>query len=120
MAQNEVMFRKFNERTATRLEKLVRSATEDGNSLGKHADLPLHFYCECSDEKCDDRIVIKPSDYKKLHKNSNQFLILPGHRVASIERIVKEEKDFTVVEKYFTPPKKGLKLRPTDLDNSGK
>lgn len=117
LAQNEVMFRQYNERTAKRLEKLVKTATDDGNSLGKHADLPLHFYCECSDEKCDKRIVIKPSDYKKMHKNSSQFIILPGHRVASVERIVREEEDFIVVEKYMTPPKKGIKMRPTDLNN---
>jgi len=98
---------------------LVKAATEDGNTLGKHADLPLHFYRECSDEKCEQRIVIKPSDYKKLHKNSSQFIILPRHRVASIERIVREEPDYMVVEKYMTPPApKDAKLRPTDLSNA--
>ena len=117
LAQNEVLFRQYNERTAKSLEKLVKQAAHDGNHLGKHADLPLHFYCECSDEKCEQRIVVKPSDYKKLHKNSSQFLILPGHRVASIERIIREDNGFLVVEKYITPPKKGIKMRPTDLDN---
>lgn len=118
LAQNEVIFRQHNERITNRLEKLVKTATEDGNSLGKHADLPLHFYCECSDEKCDRRIIIKPSEYKKLHKNSSQFLILPGHRVASIERIVQENENFMVVEKYMTPPKKGIRLHRTDLENA--
>lgn len=118
LVENEVMFRKFNERTNHRLEKLVIDATKEGNNLAKHADLPLHFFCECSDEKCKKRIIIKPSDYKKLHKNSSQFLILPSHKVASIERTMHEGSGYLVVEKYMTPPKKEAKMHPTDLDNA--
>ncbi len=116
LAENEVMFRKHNERINKALEKLAKAATADGNTLSKHTNLPLHFYCECSDEKCRKRIIIKPSEYKELHKNSSQFLILPGHRVASIERIVQETPNYMVVEKYLTPPK-NAKLHPTDLNN---
>lgn len=118
LAENEVIFRQYNERITKRLEKLVKQATQEGNSLGKHADLPLHFYCECADEKCSQRVVIKPSEYKQLHKNRSQFLILPGHRVASIERVVFKLPEYMVVEKYLTPSRKDSSLHPTDLSNA--
>lgn len=118
LAENEVIFRQYNERIQKELETLSQEASAEGNTLEKHTDLPLHFFCECSDENCGKRIVMKPSDYKKMHKNSSQFLILPGHRVAAIEKVVREEPTYMVVEKYMTPPKKGAKLHPTDLNNT--
>ncbi|HUP26715.1 MAG TPA: hypothetical protein VM124_03670 [Candidatus Limnocylindrales bacterium] len=118
LTENEVIFRKHNERINRALENLAKTAKAEGNTLQKHTNLPLHFYCECSDEKCRKRIVITPSDYKKLHKNSSQFLILTGHRVASIESIVSETPKYMVVEKYMNPPQNATKLHPTDLNNA--
>ena len=116
MVENEVIFRQHNERIQQDLEKLAKAAKAEGNKLAEHSDLPLHFYCECSDETCTKRIVLKPSTYEKLHKNSSQFLIRPGHQAVSIERLVKAEPKYLVVEKYLTPLKKGAKLHATDFN----
>lgn len=119
MTENEVIFRQHNERVQKGLEKLFNDTkNEDRDLLGDTNDIPLHFMCECSDENCQKRIIMKPSKYKKLHKTSSHFIILPGHGVASIERIVHEEPDYMVVEKYLTPPKKAKRLNKTDVDNT--
>ena len=116
LVENEVIFRQRNQKISKDLETLAKEAKKEGMALHDHSDLPLHFYCECSDETCTKRIVLKPSTYEKLHKNSSQFLIRPGHQVVSIERLVKAEPKYLVVEKYLTPPKKVAKLHATDFN----
>lgn len=118
LAENEVVFRQYNLQVQEELEAYTQAAESEGHKpQASVKDLPLHFYCECSDESCKKRIVLKPNEYKKLHKNSSQFLILPGHQVASIEKVVRQEKNFTVVEKYMTPPKHADKLNPSNIKN---
>lgn len=117
LAENEVIFRQANEQIFKKLQELDRKVVADGHSLDLMLteDIPLHFYCECSNDKCRERVEITPSQYQALHKNSSQFVVLPGHQVAKIERVVREESGYLVVEKFLTPPKKARKLNSTDL-----
>lgn len=105
-AENEVFFRQENERVRKFVEE--RSA-ERGRRAPK-----LHFYCECHDEDCRERIVMTPTKYQRLHQNSSQFIIIPGHRNPNIERLVRAEPEYVVVEKYMTPPARATKLNNTN------
>jgi hypothetical protein len=94
-------------------------AQADGQlDLAADIDKPIDFYCECSDENCRERITQKPSVYLNIRKNSSQFIILPGHNVPEVERIVKSTDEYMVVEKYITPPSSYDKLNKTKIDNS--
>lgn len=105
LAENELLFRNANEKVRESLEKLKNSDEAKAvPSLAKN-DIPVHFYCECSDKKCRKRIIMKPDEHKKLHQNSSQFVLIPGHEITSIERVMKTEDDYVVVEKLITPPK---------------
>lgn len=115
---NEVVFRQANERVQSALAELKSMAkTEHYNYLPKQSDAPIHFYCECSDENCKKRIIIKPSLYKEIHTSRKRFLIKPSHGVPSIERIVFKESAYTVVEKFTTPPETAEKLQVTNIVN---
>jgi hypothetical protein len=117
LAENQVIFRQNNELVQKNLEKLRKTAIAEGReSLLPDIDMPLHFYCECSDENCRQRIILKPSEYNDLHQNSSQFILLPGHDIAEVERTVKATDKFIVVEKFKTPPKSSGELNKTDLD----
>ena len=116
LAENEVIFRQANESVRQGLDELKKKAEKEGDVVSED-DMPLYFYCECSDESCRKRILLRPSKHKKLHQNSSQFVVLPGHEVREVERVRIETKAYMVVEKYMTPPKKAGKLKPTDVDN---
>lgn len=119
MAENEAIFRKLNERVQQRFDSLEQIAKEDNQeSLVSREDAPLHFYCECSDENCRKRVVLSPSLYDEIHQDRRQFVVLCGHEVGTIERVVHEEPDFCIIEKFITPPESVGELNSTDVDNS--
>ncbi len=121
MAENEVLFKKSNQQIPDNLEKLKQAAIAEGHeSLLPDTDVPLHFYCECSDENCRERIIMKPSEHKALHQNTSQFVVIPGHSVPNVERIIHTTDTYMVVEKYEAPPLPPTdgKLNTTDIDNS--
>ena len=119
MAENEVVFRQFNEKAQARFDEIKRVAAEEGEeALSKQYDVPLPFFCECSDENCKKRIYIAPSQYKAIHAQRNSFILISGHEVTDIEKVIKKEKDYVIVNKYIHPPSTVLKLHKTDVDNS--
>lgn len=118
LAENQVIFRKSNEQVQKNLEKLRDTAQAEGReSLLPEVDMPLHFFCECSDEKCRQRIILKPSEYKDLHQNTSQFILIPGHNLPELERTLQATDKYIVVEKYKTPPKNTGELNTTDLNH---
>jgi hypothetical protein len=103
LAENELAFRKSNEKVTKELDQLKEAAEKDGHEqLAQGTDIPLQFYCECSNMGCRKRITFTPGKYKELHQNSNQFILVPGHEVAEVERVVFRGDSYIVVEKYKT------------------
>ncbi len=119
LAENEVVFRRSNEQVQHKLQELQAEAEEEGYpSTLLEESTSLYFYCECSDENCRDRIVMKPDKYQKIHSDRAQFIIIPGHQVASIEKIVTKKPNYAVVKKLIPIPKKAKRLNKTDVDNT--
>lgn len=119
LVENEVVFRGLNKRALSYINELDKIADTDKNKeYLRYDDKPLHFYCECSDENCHERISIRPSQVTKIHSNNSRFVILPGHEVGSIENVIKKTKRYYEVEKFITPPKSAPRLHKTDVDNA--
>lgn len=119
MAENEVYFRQQNESVQEGFKSLIKLANEIGQEdLIQETDTPLHFYCECSDENCRERIVIKPSEYTKIHANRNQFVIVPNHEVTNIEKVVAETPEYFVVQKFLDLPEDVDSLNLTPIVNA--
>jgi len=117
--ENEMIFRRLNEKVGIGLDTLDAHHIEDGNPELVRSDDPLlHFMCECSDEDCDARIAMKLSVYKKIHLNRGFFIIMPNHQVEAIEKVIQSEPNYSVVEKnnYTTEP--GKNLNKTNVDNT--
>lgn len=115
MVENEVIFRDSNERVIQEFNDIKEASRKERfTELIPSDDIALHFLCECSDENCIERIALKQSMYKELHRNSSQFIILPSHNEPKVERIVNDFKTYLVVEKYMTPPKNVKTLKKTD------
>ena len=118
MAENEVVFRQYNEQVMQSFEELKAIAKEHNQEdLIQQHDLPVYFYCECSDENCEQRIWLKPSDYNSIHQDRDKFTIACGHEISEIEKIVDTNKNYCVVEKNIDPPETADTLHTTQVNN---
>lgn len=98
--ENEMIFRRANEKIGDDLDELDANLIEDGHpELTRASDLLLQIKCECSDEKCKDRIPIKLSVYRTIHENRNAFTIKPKHQIPDIEKVILTKDEYIVVLK---------------------
>ncbi|MDB5187182.1 MAG: hypothetical protein JWM07_654 [Candidatus Saccharibacteria bacterium] len=117
--ENEMIFRRINEKVGADLDTLDAMHIEDGNRhLVRDDDIELHFQCECSDENCNARIPIKLSIYKQIHINRDSFIVKLKHQVKSIEDVVLSEANYSVVKKKHSTPEPNDILKVTTIDNS--
>lgn len=118
--ENEMLFRRANEKIGRDLDIVDANHIADGNpQLVRSDDLLLHFKCECSDEKCQVRIELKLSKYRTIHLDRSAFIIRPGHEVQPIEKVIEEHPTFSIVRKnnVTAEPKMRAKLNITDINN---
>ncbi|CAN5440879.1 hypothetical protein BH10PAT3_BH10PAT3_7360 [soil metagenome] len=117
MIENEVIFRQYNEHIQNGFEELKEIAEAEGQPL-PDSNLPAHFYCECSDENCRERISITMAEYKRIHKSKKRFIVIPGHDNVLCEFVVRSTRRYSIVQKYNKPPAYASTLKPTLLDNT--
>src|SRR5690242_18207905 len=79
----------------TRVKKML----EEHAPIEVQDDLVVDFYCECSDDNCNDRVPMTLQEYEKLHNSPAKFVLSPGHQSPMVEKVLKEEPDHTVVKK---------------------
>jgi hypothetical protein len=117
--ENEMIFRRVNEKIGDDLSALDAMHIEDGNvHLIQDEDLMLRFKCECSDENCVIRIPMLLSEYQEIHTNRDTFIVLPSHQVDPIEKVVKESPVYSVVKKNNSTPEPSDELNKTIIENS--
>lgn len=92
LRENEELMEELNRRMKRRLEEI---RAEDGDD----PDAPFDFFCECSDIDCRLRIGIRPDRYATIHRDSEQFIVLPGHEIPAVERVVDQEDGYLIVRK---------------------
>ncbi len=69
-------------------------------------------------ENCEARIPIKLSVYQKIHENRDAFIVKLKHQVSAIEKVIRTEGTYSVVEKNNSTPEPGDTLNKTSIDNS--
>lgn len=117
--ENEMIFRRSNEKVGIGLDALDALHISDGNpSLIWNDDSIIEFRCECSDENCEYRIKICLSTYKQIHLNRDAFTIRLNHQVKSIEKVTVTEPGYAVVVKNKSTSEPGSVLNITTIDNS--
>jgi hypothetical protein len=117
--ENEMIFRRSNEKVSDDLAALDAMHIEDGYlDLTTDDDLQLQFKCECSDENCAVRIPMFLKKYQEIHADRNTFIVLPGHQVDSIEKVLTKTAQYSVVKKNNTVAEPTSVLNSTPVDNS--
>ena len=112
--ENEMIFRRINEKVGSDLDALDAMHEEDGDKdLIRDDDLQLSFKCECSDENCEVRIPLKLSKYREIHVNRNSFIVKTDHQVDPIEKVIATENEYNVVMKNNSTPEPNDTLKNT-------
>jgi hypothetical protein len=118
-ADNEAIFRELNERLHKGVDEANAVAAEEGQKpLDFDANATLHFFCECADENCQERIPVSLNDYTEIHNDKRRFTIAPGHQVPKIEEVTAKEPGYWIVTKHEEPPELSDTLHPTDVHNA--
>jgi hypothetical protein len=89
-ARNESLFREHNE------------SVEMDNAIYQRAGSALaEWICECADEACAVPVQLTVAEYEAVRADATHFLVAPGeaHITADIERVVKREERYWIVEK---------------------
>lgn len=116
--ENEMIFRRVNEKVGDDLGALDAMHIEDGNiELIRDDDLKLEFKCECSDENCTERISMLLNEYQEIHTDRDTFIVIPDHQVDPIEKVIRKEHRYNVVKKNNSTPEPTDTLNNTSIDN---
>jgi len=77
VAENEVTFRRANERL---LDRFRNRAFPEGARVV--------FLCECGNRRCFEVVSVRLDEYEAVRDDPNAFLIVPGHNDVETEEIV--------------------------------
>lgn len=89
LGENEALYREVNERIA----EVAGHLFEDG-------DEPMfHFVCECASGTCTEQLALSLEDYARVRSDARWFIVVPGHELPAIERVIERWAGCLVVEK---------------------
>jgi hypothetical protein len=92
-ARNEALLRDVNERVAT-LDRGPQTAWVNGT------DERFAFQCECGRAPtCGECISVTLAEYDEVRAQADRFLVFPGHEDPAIERVVRQNDRYLVVDK---------------------
>jgi len=81
---------------------LYREVNQRIESLGENFSLDgrLALLCECGNSGCNGRIELSDGEYEAVRRFPTRFVVLPGHEIADVERVVETRPAYLVVEKF--------------------
>ena len=100
LGKNEARFRDANER-------VKRVAQQDARP-----DEKVSYVCECGSANCSDFVRLTTQEYESVRQHAIRFVLLTGHDIPEVERIVHEGDGYIVVEKVGEGTKVAEELDP--------
>lgn len=85
-ARNEALFRDVNGEIAKLESRLALAGS-----------FPL--ICECANIACADTIDVEREVYREVRSDPLRFFVAPGHEQPELERVVRRERGYVIVEK---------------------
>jgi hypothetical protein len=92
--------RQENERIFRDTNRSIHDATGRIMTAAEQGQVPLSFYCECSDMHCLERIKLTADEYRRTHQNENCFVVIAGHESPDIEDVIAKTDGHLVVKKF--------------------
>jgi hypothetical protein len=91
VARNHTLFREVNQRIFSLTEAFGARPADDGLSLA--------FVCECGSGTCTDQVRVETEDYSRIRAHPARFVVLTGHELPELERVVETNQRYVVVER---------------------
>jgi hypothetical protein len=88
--ENEQLFREVNERVA-QMHRGLQVGTDP------------EWLCECGEATCFEKVHVPLDDYREIRARHDWFFVKPGHEKVDVERVVRREDGYLVVEKDGLP-----------------
>lgn len=88
--ENERLFREVNERVAQ---------MHRGLQIGPDPE----WVCECGDSTCFEKVRVPLDRYQEIRARDDWFFVVPGHEKPDVERVVRRDDGYLVVEKFELP-----------------
>jgi hypothetical protein len=60
---------------------------------------PAVFVCECGHLGCNSMVELQISEYEEVRTNFDRFLVIPGHEIEAVDRVVERHPEYLVVIK---------------------
>jgi hypothetical protein len=99
-AVREVHMDDLTKRRLKHNEELFREVNEEREAASARGEeQEIAFVCECADPECTARITITAAEFQRIRESPDRYIVLPGHVVPEIERVVEGQDGFEVVEK---------------------
>ena len=95
VARNHALFRDVNERIYSLTEEFGSHPADDGLSLA--------FVCECGNVTCTSQVLVGTDDYSRIRSHPAQFVVLAGHELTDVERVIESNSHYVVVERKEVP-----------------
>ena len=86
IAKNESIFRIGNERMADWEERHRGGERE-------------RYLCECADRECREKVELTHSQYEYVRSNSRWFVVIPGHEVPDVEKVIDRHDGWFLIQK---------------------
>ena len=87
IGRNEDLFRKVN-------DQIEGVSAAFGTITGT-----MSILCECGTLDCIEQIDLTIDQYRELRADATRFAVRPGHEIPDVERIVKRQDGYFVVQK---------------------
>src|SRR5262249_21563963 len=85
-ARRQVLFREVNEHIAELTESVSETAV-------------ILLVCECGDAACAESVELRAEEYERVRAHGTRFVVVSGHQLPEVERVVETKGRFLVVEK---------------------
>ncbi|HEX7279582.1 MAG TPA: hypothetical protein VF255_08180 [Solirubrobacterales bacterium] len=73
---------------------------------------PAVFVCECGHLGCSSTVELEIAEYEAVRTEFDRFLVIPGHEIEAVDRVVERHPGYLVVVK----PAEGARERAREAD----
>lgn len=73
---------------------------------------PAVFVCECGHLGCNSVLELEISEYEGVRTDFDRFLVIPGHEIEAVDRVVERHPEYLVVIK----PDEGARASAREAD----
>jgi hypothetical protein len=97
---------------AARNQSVFREVNERIEEFRSTAAAFVEFVCECALERCTEHVSLTLEEYERIRLDSNRFLVLPGHVIPRVEKVIEETDRYLVVSKLGSGASVAAELDP--------